>query len=203
VSGATPATRSVCLDPIGGDELLRFAELHSHDPRDGSRIRSQYAAELSRSAEGAGALGVRACGDLVAVASYGTVRLPRPNAVSARIDVVVTTPHCRGRGLARVVIGGLLGHFLNRHGDHLEHVSVVAAHPTIQRIVERLGFVDAAFGTSSPVLHRALVGTPDRVSLRVESDRAQTQVLQALRTECTRCLRGLQPPWCGRAAYLR
>lgn len=196
---AQPRTRSIELGAVDGAEFLRFADQYSFDPSDGSRIKSQYATELASAREGIGALGIRACGDLVAAASYGTVPLPRAKALSVRIDVVVTAPPCRGHGLARALLGALLTRFIDEHGTHVEHFSVVAVHPTIKHIVESIGFSDANVGTSSPVLHRTAIGE-QQVALRVDAERLHSMTTQGLRAECARCLWGKGAPWCGRKA---
>ncbi len=194
---SSSSSRSVAVGALPGAEFLRFAEEHSFDPVDGTRIKSQYSAALLSAAPESGAIGLRGCGDLVAAASYGIVGLPQPNAVSARIDVVVTPPHCRGRGLARAAVGTLLLRFIDQFADRLRHVSVVAAHPTIGRIVEALGFTDAKIGTKSPVLHRT-IDDHTRVALRVDAEQLQSTTLRNLRTECARCMWKRAAPWCGR-----
>jgi hypothetical protein len=197
VGAVTSSPRPLLVDSVDGATFLRFVEASSYDATDESRIKSQYEKELMAGAPGFGAVGISGCGQLVAAASFGTVPLPRSAAVSVRIDVVVTAHHVRGLGLARAAIAHLVRAQLGQHGDHLEHLSVVAVHPLIRRIVESLGFVDAAMRTSSPVLHRT-IDRESRVSLRLESDRQATMAFGHLKTECARCQLRRRGPWCAK-----
>ncbi len=190
----TPAS-ALSLTPVEGPVFLRFAEVHSLDPVDGSRIKSQYEKELQAGVAGVGALGIWGCGQLLAAASFGTVALPRPGSVSLRIDVVVTVSHLRGRGLARSAVHATIQRKLEEHGDKLEHMSVIAVHPVIRAIVESLGFQDAAMNTSAPVLHLKL-DDAGRTALHQATDRQLTRGLSDLRMDCARCLLKRRGPWC-------
>ena len=194
---AEPRRRALTVASLAGERFLRFAEEHSYDSSDETRIKSQYAAQLLAADPSTGALGIHACGDLVSAASFGVVPLPRRGAVSGRIDVVVTPRAYRGRGLARAAVGSVLSSLLERFGEALEHVSVIAAHPAMAHIVEGLGFADAQVGATAPVLHRALDAS-GRAALRASAELAMDVAVQSSATECARCMWGRQRPWCGR-----
>jgi GNAT superfamily N-acetyltransferase len=185
----------VAVGDVAGARFLEFADVHSRDPNDGTRIHSQFSKELAAGDARARAAGVHGCGQLLAAASSGVFPLPRAGAVSARLDVVVTAPHCRGKGLAQVVVAEFVADAIRTHGDHLEHMSVIAAHPAIGHIVQRLGFTDAGMGASSPVYHRNVDGKV-RPNLLQEAERMQNDRLTTLRGACARCLWRRQSPWC-------
>lgn len=190
---------ALSVGPVAGADFLRFIEHSSFDPTDKSRIKSQYERELLDAKAGFGALGITGCGQLVSAASYGTVQLPRPGAVSVRIDVVATVPHARGLGLARATVAHLLLENLDRHGSALEHASVVAVHAVIRRIVESLGFVESTMRTSFPVLQITLDDAA-RAKLRAELQRQATLSLRHAKSECARCALRRRGPWCKASA---
>jgi GNAT superfamily N-acetyltransferase len=87
-----------------------------------------------------GLLGIRAEETLLCAMSYGIHTLPRDRGYSARIDLVITRPNCRGRGLGGVVMSAFFRKMFEQHGEKLVHFSVVAQHPAIEHFVVRNGF---------------------------------------------------------------
>jgi GNAT superfamily N-acetyltransferase len=190
-----PRSGKLTLEPIAAAEFLAFAHKYSFDPVDKSRIKSQYADALTRGEPDVGVIGVRGCGELIGAISWGAVRLPRADAVSARLDVVVTAPHCRGLGLARLLVAAFVTGMVDKFGSKIEHFSVIAVHPAVAHIVESLGFVNANMGASSPIFHRPV---DEQGRLRVVQD-ASSQLARkmgGLRQDCARCLWRKAQPWC-------
>ena len=162
-------------------------------------ISSQYERELAADAADVGALGVLACGKLVGALSYGIVRLPR-DGVAGRLDVVVTDPVCRGKGIGSILITGFVGELHRRHGDELRHLSVVAMHPAVERSVAALGFEAADVGPNVPLFQVALDGKR-RLQVLDGSNKVLARRLADLRTDCARCKSRRAAPWCQPKAH--
>jgi hypothetical protein len=90
--------------PIDPQYFLQLVRRHSFSKETGSRLSSQFEAEIRAEATRIGTLGLYCCEDLCSVLSYAHTELVhRPGHYEARLDVVLTLPHCRGLGL-----GGLM-----------------------------------------------------------------------------------------------
>jgi GNAT superfamily N-acetyltransferase len=180
------------IAPITGAALLSCLEAHGKSEH--GVIASQYEKELTAQSPGVGAIGVLTCGTLVGGLSYGTVPLPREG-VSGRLDVVVTNPVLRGKGIGSILVAGFVGEMYRLHGDALRHLSTVAMHPAVERCVVALGFERADVGPNVPLFQ---VNLDEKRRLRIvdDSSRLMARHLADLRTGCARCKARRALPWC-------
>jgi GNAT superfamily N-acetyltransferase len=159
-------------------------------------VKSQYETQLLKGETDVGTWALNACGSPVAALSYGLFPLKiEPDTIGCRIDVVLTEPACRGRGLALVLISSLMVRLAEDHGSRLRSVSVVAAHPAIGRIAERFGFDRMSTNESDIYTLRLSPESMGRVT--EEARRALAAPMKNLRKICVDCQRrAWVSPWC-------
>jgi GNAT superfamily N-acetyltransferase len=177
---------------VGGAELLRYLEKHGRSEH--GAIASQYEKELHAGASTVAAIGAFACGKLVGGLSYGVVPLAN-DAVSGRLDVVVSDGACRGRGLGSLLVGAFVREMFERFGERTQHFSTVAMHPAVTRCVSTLGFTAADVGRNVPLYQIALDGKR-RLALVESADKLVARRLADLRMGCARCKSRRASPWC-------
>ena len=159
-------------------------------------VKSQYEDALLSGDPNVSTYALTACGEPVAALSYGVIPLKmEPGTVGARIDVVLTEPACRGRGLALVLISSLIVHLAEKYGESLRSISVVAAHPAIGRIAERFDF--SRMATAESDIYTLKIN-PDTLESVTEMARGTlTENMRDLRKVCVDCQRrSWVSPWC-------
>ncbi len=185
--------RELRIAPVGSDLFLALVRRHGRVA--GGPIVSQYESELRNGAPQVGAYGLFACGRLVGALSYGRIDLPEPKTFSGRIDVVVTEPHCRGRGVAGLLLADLLRRLLAETCPRLRHLSVIAESPSIAAYAERFG-MKRQERVAAP-LYSLRLDEAARRHLERAADETFANALRSLRLGCVACRRrAWGDAWC-------
>lgn len=175
--------------------FFKLLRLHGRSEEAGGAIKSQYHDELLERDPAVGILGLKACGRLVAALSHADIPAKlHPGSMSARIDVVITEPQSRGLGIGGLLIAAFARRILDSHGDRLVHLSVLALHPAIARLVQGLGF-SRLEGGETPLYYIKL-DSETRAEFSTAVDRMLRSRMTALRTRCIQCQRLKIYPWC-------
>lgn len=184
------------LRSLDAETFLRRVRQHGASEAAPGGIESQYEQELLAGDPRVAILALHACDKLVGALSYATLSLRNePGTVGGRIDVVLTDPHCRGLGIARLLMSALFVRFVDTHGERLRSFSVIAAHPVIGRFVAELGFERLETGGSD--LYTLQLGAEQVADFGRRADERLTACMSALRRGCVECQRRVWTrPWC-------
>ena len=193
---APKRAQDIRFGAIDPDLFLSLVAEHGSTTAAGGQIKSQYADQLRAKDRKVGIHALYACDQLVGALSYGVVSLPRiSGTVSGRIDVVLTLPQHRGRGIASLLMAHYIIDACETHGPSLRHLSVIAQHPAIAEIARGLGYHRA--GSDNPPVHIQDVELSQRDALHTQASRVFTERMGRLRRECINCVRiRLLKPWC-------
>lgn len=104
---------------------------------------SYYDSKEELSQSGVPVLVVHAAGEPAGVVSFmvetNRYRSVRANQF-ARIDLVIVAPACRGLGIGRILMFGVIIQLLEVYGRSLYSISSLAAHPAVEKCLEEVGF---------------------------------------------------------------
>lgn len=182
------------LTSMEAQPFLRLARRAAFDEAAGGWVGSQYEAQLLARDPSVGVWALVGCDQVFGAMSWGIHELPR-GGVSGRIDLVVTEPRQRGRGVARIVMAHFISETERRFGDELRHVSVIAQHPAIGHCVKQWGLQAADCG-NAPMFQVDLQGT-GRGAFFTTVRRDLHDRLGTLKHGCLRCRKhAWVTPWC-------
>jgi len=196
VGVATSRKGELEFGPIDPAEFMQLVRKHSFSEETGSNLSSQYEAELSNSAERVGVLGFHSCGRLVGAISYAHTELPfRPSFYEARLDVVVTLPHCRGLGIGALLMSGLFLHSIEELGERLVHYSTIALHPSVVKFVSHFGF--SGISEWQAPLYSLEIDEGNRSAFAAGAREEYDKRLRRLKLQCIKCMhKSWSTPWC-------
>ena len=127
---------------VSSEDFLRFISVAARSAEVGP-VGTQYEKRIEKDLlQGEPKIylvGIRVEQRLVAAMSYGVHSLPRGAGLSMRIDLVMTRPNCRGKGLGSAVMAHSVLRVLDSYRKSFTHLSVIAQHPVVGHFVERLG----------------------------------------------------------------
>lgn len=161
-------------------------------------VGSQYLEELEAKSLYVGTLGLFACEKLVGALSYG-VHPIRNNQkqIAARLDVVVTREECRHLGIGGLLVSQLYHSLLEEYPDTLVDISTIAAHPSVARHIETLGFETCQVFSDEP---RYSINCDSPESKQQLSKKTKKDIQEReghLKLKCLECLsRNWGRPWC-------
>lgn len=182
--------------PVDPQEFLKLVRRHSFSEETGSRLSSQFESEIRAESGRVGTLGLYCCENLNAVLSYAHTELVHhPGAYEARLDVVLTLPHCRGLGLGSLMMSAFFQHSIEVLGDGLAHCSTIALHPSVVQYVTRLGFHN--LGEGQAPLYSMSIDSENRPEFEAAVRLDYQRRMRVLRQDCGQCMmRSYTKPWC-------
>lgn len=182
--------------PVDPQEFLKLVRRHSYSDETGSRLSSQFESEIRAESGRVGTMGVYCCGNLNSVLSYAHTELVhRAGHFEARLDVVLTLPHCRGLGMGALMMAAFFQNSIDALGERLAHCSTIALHPSVVQYVTRLGFTNPGEGQAP--LYSMPIHAENRDEFEAEVRLDYQRRMRALRQDCASCMhRDYTKPWC-------